>query len=220
MRALLLAAAVTWSLAPLTALAQEHGEHGDPAAAHEGEHAEHAEGEHHAISVGDLFHETTFIGAIFNFTLLVIIFVWFGRKPLMTFLVNRKRDVEESLAEAATLRAAAAAKEKELSDKLAKLDHEMASIKAEMVKAGEAERDRIVEEAEAKAARIRKDAEFVVEQQMKQLRVDVTREAVDAAVAAAQEVLAQGTTSADQQRLAQDYVARLGEIGKSSGRAS
>ena len=74
-----------------------------------------------------------------------------------------------------------------------------------------AERDRIVSEAETKAARLRKETEFLVEQQMKQLRVDLTRAAVEAAVAAAGEVLSRETTAEDRERLARAYVERLKE---------
>ncbi|MCZ7682689.1 MAG: hypothetical protein M5U28_29400 [Sandaracinaceae bacterium] len=78
-----------------------------------------------------------------------------------------------------------------------------------MIQAGEAERDRIIAEAEARAARMRKDAQFVIDQQMKQLRTDLTREAIEAAIAAAGAVLAQQTGAADQQRLADEYLGKL-----------
>ena len=48
-------------------------------------------------------------------------------------------------------------------------------------------RDRIVAEAEARATRMRDDTRFVIEQQMKQLRADLTREAIEAAVNAAEQ---------------------------------
>ena len=45
--------------------------------------------------------------------------------------------------------------------RLEKLDQEMVEIRGDMIKAGEAERDRIVAQAEEKAARMRKDAGFL-----------------------------------------------------------
>ena len=44
----------------------------------------------------------------------------------------------------------------------------------EMIKAGEAERDRIVAQAEEKAARMRKDTNFLIEQQIKQLALYIS----------------------------------------------
>jgi F-type H+-transporting ATPase subunit b len=88
----------------------------------------------------------------------------------------------------------------------------MVQIRADMVKAGEAERDRIVAQAEEKAARMRKDAGFLIEQQIKQLRKDLAREAASAAVLAAQDLLQKDTTDSDQDRLAEAYLERLDEV--------
>jgi F-type H+-transporting ATPase subunit b len=79
-----------------------------------------------------------------------------------------------------------------------------------LVRAAEGERERIVAEAEAKAARMSKDAEFLALQELKQVRQDLWREAVEAAVQAAQELLKTNVTSADQERLAEEYLATLG----------
>jgi F-type H+-transporting ATPase subunit b len=81
-----------------------------------------------------------------------------------------------------------------------------------MIKAGEAERDRIVSQAEEKAARMRKDTAFLIEQQIKQLRKELTQQAATAAVVAAQDLLEQRTTDSDQDQLAEAYLARLDEV--------
>ena len=81
-----------------------------------------------------------------------------------------------------------------------------------MVKAGEAERDRIVAEAEKKASRLRKDAEFLIAQRFKLLREELSREAVESAVAAAEAVLRDKANPTDQTRLADAYLARLNEV--------
>jgi F-type H+-transporting ATPase subunit b len=117
------------------------------------------------------------------------------------------------LNEAARLRAEAEAKHKEYSERMAHLDQELAQIKREMIAAGEKERDRIVAEAEEKASRMRKEAEFIVEQQVKQLREDLKRETSESAVEAAEALLVKATTSFDQTRLAQEYLAALQKNG-------
>ncbi len=187
-------------VAPATnALAQEHGEHGQT--------AEH--GEEHGLSITDAVGTTGFKGALVNFCLLLALFIWMGRKPVTKFFTERRSMIENELKEAARLKEEAEEKFAEYSERLEKLDEELAQIREEMAEAGEKERDRIVAEAEAKAARLRKDAEFVIEQQMKQLREELTEAAVSAAVAAAQEVLVEETSANDQQRLAEEYVKRL-----------
>lgn len=177
-------------------------------------HEDVEHGAHGHVTLGTVFSSIEFWGAVVNFGLLVFVLVLLGRKPLGNFLVGRRKGIEEGLAEAARLREAAQKRYEEYTDRLEKLDREIAEIRKEMIAAGEAERDRIVADAEAKAARMRREAEFLIEQQMKQLRVDLTREAVDAAVTAAEEVLRKGTSAGDQQRLAQQYVERLAEEAK------
>ena len=62
--------------------------------------------------------------------------------------------VEQELAEAKRLREEAQKRQMETQARLQRLDEEMVEIRAEMVKAGEAERDRIVAQAEEKAMQL------------------------------------------------------------------
>ena len=54
---------------------------------------------------------------------------------------------------------------------------------------------------------MRKDAEFLVEQEMKQIRQDLWRDTVEVAVTAAEDLLKKRVTPADQERIAEDYLA-------------
>lgn len=187
MKRLVVTAAI-WAM-PLVAFAQEHEE------------------AHH-------FDRLSYFAAVINFLLLLLLLVKMAGKPTAEFLKNRRASIETEITEAAKMKAAAEAKQREYADRLAKLDSEIDALKAEMVKAGEAERDRIIAEAKAKAERTRKDAEFVIDQQLKQLRIDLTKESVAAAVAAANKLLAEKTTAADQERIARDYLARIAGAAK------
>lgn len=163
-------------------------------------HAEH--GEHGWDSTG-------LIASFVNFAVLVGVFVYLFKGKLASFLKERKASVEQALSEAARLKAEAEAKHKEYTQRLAQLDQELAMIKREMVAAGVKERDRIVAEAEQKAARMRREAEFIIEQHVKQLRSDLSRETAEAAVQAAEALLLTSTTNHDQQRIAQEYLSDL-----------
>ncbi len=193
--------ALAYALAmPVIAFAQEHA-----AEEHAGGHGSHG-------------WDTTALAASFvNFFVLIAVFVYLFKDSLKSFLVSRKAEVEKELLEAARLKAAAEAKHKEYSERLSKLDAELAKMKQDMVAAGKAEFDRIIAEGEHKAARMRKEAEFLIEQQAKTLRNDITRESTDGAIAAAAELLLRATTTYDQQRLAQEYLGSLnGNTTKSS----
>jgi F-type H+-transporting ATPase subunit b len=178
---------------PVLAFAQEHGEHAE---------------EHHGGT-----DVTMLIASFVNFFVLVSVFIYLFRDKVTSSLKERRAAIENELNEAQRLRKEAEAKHKEYSDRLAKLDQELDQIKRDMTAAGTKERDRIVAEAEEKASRMRKEAEFIIEQQVKQLREELTREASDAAVAAAEQLLVKATTSFDQQRLAQEYLAALQKNG-------
>lgn len=173
---------------------------------------EQAAAEHH-------FDLPQFLAQAVNFVLWLAIVIFLARGPVSEFLKNRRLSVEEGLVEARQLKEAAEAKYADYSERLERLDQELEKLRSEMVQAGEAERDRIIDEAEARAARMRADTKFVIEQQMKQLRADLTREAIEAAVAAAEKALTEQVAEADQTRLAQDYLDGLESSMKDEVRA-
>jgi F-type H+-transporting ATPase subunit b len=181
-------------LVPVLAFAQEHGEHG--------------------------WDTTAIIASFVNFAVLIGVFVYLFSGSLKKFLKERRASVEVALTEAARMKAEAEAKHKEYAARMATLDKELASIKAEMVAAGQKERDRIIADAEQKAARMRNEAEFIIEQHVKQLRSELSREASIAAISAAEELLARTTTTYDQQRLAQEYLAAISAKGPADARKS
>jgi len=167
---------------------------------------------HGELTFMGLIKSREFQGTVVNFVALLLLFAWVIRKKGNPALAERRKEVEAELEEAQRLRAEAEKRHHETAMRLEKLDQEMVEIRAEMIKAGEAERDRIVAQAEEKAARMRKDTSFLIEQQVKQLRKDLTREASNAAVLAAQDLLQKGTTDTDQDRLAEAYLERLDEV--------
>lgn len=172
----------------------------------------HDQSGHGALTFTGLLQNRDFQGTVINFLVLVGLIAWVIRKKGNPALAARRAEVEKELAEAQRLRAEAEKRHAETAMRLEKLDHELAQIRGDMIKAGEVERDRIVEQAEEKAARIRKDTSFLIEQQIKQLRKELTQQAATAAVLAAQELLQERTTDSDQDRLAEGYLNRLDEV--------
>jgi F-type H+-transporting ATPase subunit b len=174
-------------------------------------HDAQAEG-HGELTFSSLIRNREFQGTVINFLVLVGLIAWVIRKKGNPALAARRAEVEKELAEAQRLRAAAEERHMGTALRLEKLDQEMLQIRGDMVKAGEAERDRIVAQAEEKAARLRKDTSFLIDQQIKQLRKDLTQQAASAAVLAAQELLQERTTDADQDQLSEAYLTRLDEV--------
>jgi F-type H+-transporting ATPase subunit b len=180
-----------------------------------GAHEEPAEGGDHeqpgAFNFGDFGGKSPpFLAMLINFGILIAGYYLLGRKPVAAALQSRRDEIAKEIEEAQRMRQEAEGRAKTYQAKLASLQDEMRGAREALVRAGEAERDRIVADAEAKAERMRKDAEFLVEQEMKQIRHDLWRDTVEVAVTAAEDLLKKRVTPADQERIAEDYLADLG----------
>jgi F0F1-type ATP synthase membrane subunit b/b' len=155
-----------------------------------------------------------FIAMLINFGILAAGYYFLGRKPVAAGLQARRDTISKEIEEAQRMKHEAEERAKTYQSKLEKLEEELVAARESLVRAGEAESERIVRDAETKADRMRKDAEFLVEQELKQLRGDLWRDTVEAAIAAAEELLKKRVTPADQERLAEDYLADLGSKHK------
>jgi F0F1-type ATP synthase membrane subunit b/b' len=190
--------------------AQGHAEARSPEPAAATEHEMHEEGPA-PINWTQFGTETPpFIAMLVNFGILVAGYYLLGRKPIAAGLQSRRDRIAKEIEEAQKMRREAEARAKLYQGKLEKLEDEVRIAREGLVRAGEAERDRIVLEAEAKGERMRKDAQFLVEQELKQIRIDLQRETVEAAITAAEELLKKRVTMADQERLAEEYLSDLG----------
>jgi F-type H+-transporting ATPase subunit b len=159
-----------------------------------------------------------FVAMVVNFGILAAGYYLLGRKPIAAALQSRRDAIAKEIEEAQKMRQEAEARAMIYQAKLERLEEEVRTAREALIRAGEAERDRIVAEAEAKAERMRKDAEFLVAQELKQIRLDLWRDTLDAAVTAAEELLKQRVTQTDQERIAEDYLTDLG-AKPSPGRA-
>jgi F-type H+-transporting ATPase subunit b len=189
--------------APVAVLAQHDTEE-------EGVHEEGAHEEH----VPE-WNVTRLAGGFLNFAVWAGLVIYGLSKIVPPFLAKRRAGIVDGLEEARQLKDAAEAKHAEYSERIENLDAELERLREEFKRAGLEERDRMVAEASSRAEKTRAEARFLIEQQMKQLREDLTREAVEAAVSAAEKILRERSTAADQQRLADEYLSRLkGSIAK------
>jgi F0F1-type ATP synthase membrane subunit b/b' len=159
-----------------------------------------------------------YVAMLVNFGILMAGYYLLAKKPIAAALQSRRDNIGKEIEEAQRMRKEAEERAKVYQAKLGSLEQEVKAAREALVLAGEAERERLVTEAEAKAERMRKDAEFLVEQELKQIRQDLWKDTVEAAVAAAEDLLKKRVTPADQERIAEDYLADLG--GKKDASAS
>jgi F-type H+-transporting ATPase subunit b len=151
-----------------------------------------------------------YIAMLINFGILAAGYYYLGKKPIAEGLQARRDSISKEIEDAQRMKREAEGRAKIYQGKLEKLEDELRMARESLVQAGQAESERIVREAEAKADRMKRDAEFLVEQELKAIRGQLLRETVEAAVAAAEDLLKKRVTQADQERLAEEFLADLG----------
>jgi len=221
---LALALVAAFSLFAAAAVAAPQG-HGDEAAAHGDGHGSHD------LSLKDINWFYGMIGVkegvppnalwrppgmpapfgalLLNAAILYLILYKLLADPITQGLKSRKETIMRGIDEAAKMRRDAKARLREYEAKLEHIDEEVERVRREMREASEAERARILSEAKERRARMERDARLLIEQELKAAREILMHEASRTAVAGAAETIQSRITSADQQRLADDYLASL-----------
>lgn len=184
-------------------------------AGHE-EGEEHAE-EHHELGPINWFDFTNskqppWGTYAINLALLLAIYWYFGKDAIKTSLKSRRERIKHEIDDAQKMLKEAESRAKKYQKKLEELDADVETATRSLVEAGGAERDRIVREAKEKAARMERDAQFLVEQELKQMRNDIVRETLDATVVAAEEMLKKSIGPSDHERLADEYLEQLSSM--------
>ena len=146
-----------------------------------------------------------------NFLILLTILVHFAQDPLNQNFKKQREELCKAMEEAAKARAAAEALRQEYEDKLAGLERQIAAVKDEMVKQGQAEKARLIGEARTQAQRISNEAEFTVKQELLMAQFKLREEAAKLAVQMAEEVIRQVITDDDRGRLLDEYLGKIQE---------
>ena len=159
-----------------------------------------------------------FAATLVNAAVLFWVLYRFGKKPVVEGLAQRKKSILAGMEEASRMKSEAARRLGEYEAKLERIDDEIERVRREMKQAGEAEHARVIAEARERHARMERDARLLVVQEIEAAHARLLQETVDAAVKSAETILAEHATAADQQRLADEYVAGLARsLGKSRG---
>ncbi|HME72626.1 MAG TPA: ATP synthase F0 subunit B, partial [Myxococcota bacterium] len=150
------------------------------------------EGTAHAES-----HAGTLVWHAVNLIVLLSVLVYFLRAPIRGFFATRRRDIEHNLERAAAVLREAEERLADWKGRMARLDTEIQEIRRLAHERAEAERRQILADAEAAAARIRRDGAAAVEQEQRRARDALRKEAADLAIELAGELLRQQVTDAD-----------------------
>jgi F0F1-type ATP synthase membrane subunit b/b' len=161
--------------------------------------------EHHAPSINDIWFP------LGNFLIYAFILVKYALPLVRDFLKNRREEVMSTIAQSAAKKQAAEALVRDYKSKLAGLDNEISAMQTALREEGEREKARLVSEGEALAVKIREDAVFLAEQEVKIARQQLRQEMANQAEAAARGLVERNLTTADQNRLAEEFIGDIGQ---------
>lgn len=168
-------------------------------------------------------HASKFLGLplwlwqLVNLVAFLAVLLYFVARPLAAMFRNRQLAVEERLREAKALRAEAARLGAEVHERMARLDVEIAEIRARGLAEGEAERAALSEKADREVERVRREAEEEIGRRLAAARMELRQAAADLTTGAAREMLAAQITDEDRRRLLDEGVA---ELSRESGEAA
>jgi len=146
---------------------------------------------------------------VINFAILAGVLVYFLRKPLASFLMERSDLLRKAIDDAAKARSEAAEKLSAIEARVARLSGEIAQMNAKMDAEADAEAQHIRETATAEIARIRAQAEFSGEQEVKKAREELRKEASLLSARAAEELVRRTLSPEDQERLVRENLEKI-----------
>lgn len=145
----------------------------------------------------------------FNFVVLVGFLYWLLASKIKDFFSGRRVEIKESLEKAVERKAEAEKKYREYSEKLDKASLEIDGI-FEMIKAqGITEKQKIIEDAEKTAKKMKEDASARIEQEMKKATDQLKAQAVELSVQMAEEILKRSITKDDHKAMVEDYINKV-----------
>jgi F-type H+-transporting ATPase subunit b len=144
---------------------------------------------------------------ILNFAIVVAILVWAAKKvDIKGLLAARREGVEKALRDAEEARDAAEMKYMEYSEKLEKASREIDEIYAAIKQETEAEKARMLAEANATAERIREQAAATSRQEIQKARTQLREEAARLSVQLASQALKEHMGKNDQDRYINEFI--------------
>lgn len=167
-----------------------------------------SEGGGHAEEHGSMFN-MKFVWSVVNFVILAVGIVVIWKKLLSGMLHKRGVEIKKALEDAKTAKEAADRKSDEYRTKLAMLEKRLSEIQKELEIEGDAEKKRIVAEAENAAVKIKEQARLSAEQELKKAKLEIKEEVASLAVQMAETILKKELSSSDQEKLVKGYLNNL-----------
>jgi len=161
-------------------------------------------------------HEVNWTEMTKQFGWRVLVFVVFFiiifkllKKPILNALDNRTKDIEKAIADAEKANEAAKAELTNYELKMKGFESDLAAMKEKSMKAAEAEKVFILEDAEKQIEKLQSFAESAIDAETKKAREQIKRQAVISAVEAVQDKLGKELDESAQKKLLGDYIKKI-----------
>lgn len=160
-------------------------------------------GDHHAFNLFEYLSTVTNFLVMFGFLAYVL------KQPLATFLETRRENMAAKLREAKDKQANAEKRIAEYKHRLDHLEEEVQRIVTSFEKEAEADRERLRQDADRAIERLTREANFTITQEVRKAEKAIREAAASATLEAAEAMVKERITDADQRRLADTYIANL-----------
>src|SRR4030042_5645820 len=144
-----------------------------------------------------------------NFTILAAVLFKVLKKPVSNLLSGRQASIKDNFDELDVKKSEAEKRYAEYERKLSTIEQEAKKVIQEYIEQGEAEKKRIIEDAEKTAESIKKQAQFAVEQEMKRAKLVLSAEAAELSVKLAEDLIKKNLNESDHKKLINEYIAKV-----------
>lgn len=149
---------------------------------------------------------------VMNFAALMIILVKFLKKPLANALSSRRQAIADQFEDLSERRAEVEKKYRLSEEKLGKIDEQLNMILENAKVQAEVESKRIIEDANRAAEDIKRKAQMSIQFELSEARQRLQSEVADQATAMAEALIVQNLQDADQNKLIEDYLEKVGAL--------
>jgi F-type H+-transporting ATPase subunit b len=144
-----------------------------------------------------------------NFGILVFVLMKFGGKPFKDYLKKRHDTVKEKIDEAERLLKEAEQAKAVYEGKLAGVDSEIQAFRASAMEAVEAEKTRVIQEAESLAKKIREQAQLAYDQEMRTALEKIRMEVAERTISMATQKVRDSFGPDDHNRMLDEFIQKV-----------
>jgi len=145
----------------------------------------------------------------FDFIVLVGLLYWLLAAQIKEFFSGRRVEIKKTLEESVVKKADAEKKYREYSEKIDKASVEIDGICEMIMAQGITEKQKIIEDAEKAAKKMKEDARTRIEQELKGASDQLKAQAVQLSVQIAEEILKRSITVQDHEAMVKEYMDKV-----------